>query len=220
MSARPRPHLAKADARKNQGLPHAEKSSARDILAPAFIRARGRTARAAVLDIGTGSGSRHRRCKSAAPSGPRRRYRPAGGDDRARKFAHQWRRFRIELGAVPAGVGTRRFRERYQLALVLANILLEPLQKLAAPVAALSCTGGRVVLSGILNAQAAAAVASYRARGLVLIQRIALGGWTTVVLVRPSRAKGANCPRRFESIDCRRCSRPDMIIRRTGASAP
>ena len=80
---------------------------------------------------------------------------------------------------------------------MLANILLEPLQMLAAPVAALVAPSGRVVLSGILNAQAAAAVASYRARGLVLTQRIALGGWTTVVLVRPSRAKGANCPPRF-----------------------
>jgi ribosomal protein L11 methyltransferase len=42
--------------------------------------------------------------------------------------------------------------------------------------------GGRIVLSGILNAQANAALAAYRP--LMLERRIALDGWTTLVLRR------------------------------------
>ena len=44
------------------------------------------------------------------------------------------------------------------------------------------------MLSGLLTAQAGAALASYRARGLVLLRRIALEGWATLVLVRPAIA--------------------------------
>jgi ribosomal protein L11 methyltransferase len=159
--------------------------------------ARRRTAHAAVLDIGTGSGV-------LAIAAAKALHRPvlAGDiDRRAVAIARDNSRIngvasRIEI-VHAAGVGARRFRERSPFALVLANILLDPLQKLAAPIRQLVAPSGHVVLSGLLNAQAAAAIASYRTRGLVLSQRIALGGWTTVVLVRPSRAKGANCPPRL-----------------------
>jgi ribosomal protein L11 methyltransferase len=43
------------------------------------------------------------------------------------------------------------------------------------------------VLSGLLAAQAPAALAGYRARGLVLACRIPIEGWMTLVLARPAR---------------------------------
>ena len=67
-----------------------------------------------------------------------------------------------------------------------ANILLGPLQGLATPIARLVATSGQVVLSGLLTAEADAALASYRARGLALVRRIRLDGWATLVLTRPA----------------------------------
>jgi ribosomal protein L11 methyltransferase len=66
--------------------------------------------------------------------------------------------------------------------LILANILLGPLQRLAAPLVKLTARGGRVVLSGVLTSQANALIAAYRP--LALERRIGLDGWTTLVLAR------------------------------------
>ena len=65
---------------------------------------------------------------------------------------------------------------------VFANILLGPLQKLAAPLRAVVAPRGRLVLSGLLKSQANAALAAYRK--LTLERRIELDGWTTLVLRR------------------------------------
>jgi ribosomal protein L11 methyltransferase len=89
-----------------------------------------------------------------------------------------------------AGLGRHRFRRAGPYALIFANILLEPLQRLATPMARLVAPNGRVVLSGLLVGQAGAALASYRARGLVLERRIRLEGWATLVLRRPGRRLG------------------------------
>jgi ribosomal protein L11 methyltransferase len=67
--------------------------------------------------------------------------------------------------------------------LVLANILLRPLQRLAAPVARQLMPNARMVLSGILAAQGNAALAAYRSQGLVLERSFALDGWMTLELV-------------------------------------
>jgi ribosomal protein L11 methyltransferase len=85
-----------------------------------------------------------------------------------------------------AGLGAQQIRERGPFDLVLANILLGPLQRLAAPMVRLVAPNGRVVLSGLLNAQASAALAAYRMPGLALERRIVLEGWTTLVLRAPS----------------------------------
>ena len=82
------------------------------------------------------------------------------------------------------GVSTRRFCRRGRYRLILANILLEPLQRLATPLARLIAPHGEVVLSGLLAGQATAALASYRARGFTLAYRIRLEGWMTLVLRR------------------------------------
>ena len=85
------------------------------------------------------------------------------------------------------GVTGPKLRERAPYDLILANILLRPLQRLAAPLMRLTAPGARVVLSGLLRSQANAAIAAYR--GLALERRIDLDGWTTLVLVRRKRPR-------------------------------
>jgi ribosomal protein L11 methyltransferase len=87
------------------------------------------------------------------------------------------------------GVTGPKLRERAPYDLILANILLRPLQRLAAPLTRLMAPGGRVVLSGLLASQANAAIAAYR--GLALERRIDLDGWTTLVLVRRQRPRAS-----------------------------
>jgi ribosomal protein L11 methyltransferase len=84
------------------------------------------------------------------------------------------------------GVTGEKIRGRAPYDLVLANILLRPLQRLATPLIRLTAPGGCVVLSGLLASQANAAIAAYR--GLALERRIDLDGWTTLVLVRRKRS--------------------------------
>jgi ribosomal protein L11 methyltransferase len=83
------------------------------------------------------------------------------------------------------GVNARSIRRRAPFDLAFANILLGPLQRVAAPLRRLIAPGGRLVLSGLLASQANAAIAAYRP--LRLERRINLEGWTTLVLVRPPR---------------------------------
>jgi ribosomal protein L11 methyltransferase len=87
------------------------------------------------------------------------------------------------------GVTGPKLRERAPYDLVFANILLRPLQRLAAPLTRLTAPGARVVLSGLLASQANAAIAAYR--GLALERRIDLDGWTTLILVRGKRPRGS-----------------------------
>ena len=138
-----------------------------------------------VLDLGTGSGV----LAIAAAKAWRRGVLASDIDPRAVAIARANARLN-RVGAQveviqAAGLSRRCFRRRAPFALVLANILLEPLQQLATPMARLVARDGHIVLSGLLRAQAGAALASYRARGLVLVRRIALEGWATLVLRRP-----------------------------------
>ena len=76
--------------------------------------------------------------------------------------------------------------------LVLANILLGPLKRIAAPMRPLLARKARVVLSGLLPQQANAAIAAYRAQGLTLMARITCENWTTLVMQTAcSRRAGA-----------------------------
>ncbi len=93
------------------------------------------------------------------------------------------------------GVTAPKLRERAPYDLILANILLRPLQRLAAPLTRLTAPGARVVLSGLLPSQANAAIAAYR--GLALERRIDLDGWTTLVLVRRKRPGASVVGRRL-----------------------
>jgi ribosomal protein L11 methyltransferase len=96
-----------------------------------------------------------------------------------------------------SGMTVPAIRARAPFDLVFANILLGPLQRLAAPLGKIVAPGGRVVLSGLLTTQANAALAAYR--GLALERRIALDGWTTLVLRRGFRRRSVVARRRRRS---------------------
>jgi ribosomal protein L11 methyltransferase len=83
-----------------------------------------------------------------------------------------------------AGLAGGRFRERAPFDLVLANILLAPLTRLARPMRALLAPGAHVILSGLLATQENAALAAYQPHGLTLQRRIPLGEWVTLLMAR------------------------------------
>jgi len=87
------------------------------------------------------------------------------------------------------GVGAHAIRARAPFDVILANILLGPLQRMAAPLRRLTAPGGRVVLSGILPAQANAVIAAYRP--LALEWRSDVDGWSTMVFVRRMRPRSS-----------------------------
>jgi ribosomal protein L11 methyltransferase len=141
----------------------------------------------AVLDIGTGSGV----LAIAAAKAMQLPVLASDVDPRAVAIAREHARVngvaaKIEIVHV-AGAGVQHFHRRSPFALIFANILLDPLRELATPIRKLIAPGGAVVLSGLLNTQAGPALASYNARGFVLVRRIRLGGWTTLILARQPR---------------------------------
>src|SRR6516164_9107622 len=147
--------------------------------------------RSVVLDIGTGTGV----LAIAAAKTLRRPVLASDIDARAVTIARDNARIN-RVGAVvrvihAAGLHAAPFRARAPYGLIFANILLDPLKALATPMARLVAANRQIVLSGLLAAQAGAAVASYRARGLALVHRTTLEGWATLVLVRPARGRRA-----------------------------
>lgn len=82
-----------------------------------------------------------------------------------------------------AGLNTPEIAKRAPFDLVMSNILLRPLQRLAAPMARQLEPNARIILSGILKSQANAALAAYRSQGLMLERSFPLDGWFTPVMV-------------------------------------
>jgi ribosomal protein L11 methyltransferase len=81
-----------------------------------------------------------------------------------------------------SGFSAPRLRQRKPFDLVLANILANPLRQMATPMSAHLAGGARVILSGLLSAQAQSVIAAYRARGLVLERQIIIDGWSSLLL--------------------------------------
>ncbi|MFY9758974.1 MAG: 50S ribosomal protein L11 methyltransferase [Xanthobacteraceae bacterium] len=135
-----------------------------------------------ILDLGTGSGV----LAIAAARALHRRVLATDIDAAAVHVAHANARLNrvgpLVTLATAAGVTAPAIRAQVPFDLVFANILLEPLQRLAVPLAKVVAPGGRVVLSGLLTAQANAALAAYHA--FRLERRIVLDGWTALVLKR------------------------------------
>jgi ribosomal protein L11 methyltransferase len=69
--------------------------------------------------------------------------------------------------------------------LVVANILAEPLRRLAPQLVPLVAQGGIVVLSGILAHQRSRVAAAYRAQGMQLVSARNIARWAVIVLRRP-----------------------------------
>jgi ribosomal protein L11 methyltransferase len=141
-----------------------------------------RNSRPRILDLGTGSGV----LAIAAARALRRRVLATDIDPEAVRVARDNARLNRAGSLVEVlradGLAAPQIRAGAPFDLVFANILLAPLQRLAAPLTAIIAPGGRLVLSGLLASQANAARAAYR--GLRLERRIALDGWTTLVLRR------------------------------------
>lgn len=78
--------------------------------------------------------------------------------------------------------------------LIFANILEAPLRRMSAPLSALLAPGGRLVLSGLLPAQAPGVIAAYRRQGLRLQKRMTLDGWATLIMRRAKPLPNAKRP--------------------------
>jgi ribosomal protein L11 methyltransferase len=142
-----------------------------------------------VLDLGTGSGV----LAIAAARALRQRVLATDIDAEAVRVARANARLNRAGSLVEVttadGVSGPSTRARAPFDLVFANILLGPLQRLAAPLTKLIAPGGRIVLSGLLAAQANAALSAYRP--LALEHRIDLDGWTTLIMRRaPAFSRG------------------------------
>ena len=177
----------------------ATRRSARRTDSAASVQPRRAGARGQTLDVGTGTGV----LAIAAAKATRHRVVASDIDARAVEVARGNARLNHVGGlidVVHAGsLGSGRLRLAAPYRLVLANILLPPLKQMAAAMTRLLAPDGRVILSGLLDAQATAAIAAYRAQGLALMMRRSLEGWTTLVLVRRSRKRqrlGRYRPRR------------------------
>lgn len=82
--------------------------------------------------------------------------------------------------------------------LLIANILAGPLIELAPSLCALVEEGGTILLAGLLREQADAVLATYRAQGMRLAERIDGGDWPTLRLRKRPRI-GWKRPRRIDS---------------------
>lgn len=87
--------------------------------------------------------------------------------------------------AVAAGLDHRRLIVRAPYDLIIANILAGPLIALASDLAGALAPGGRLILAGLLDRQAAAVTRAYARRGLRLTDRVDRGEWPTLVLRKP-----------------------------------
>jgi ribosomal protein L11 methyltransferase len=151
------------------------------LLALDRLAKRGRR-RARVLDLGTGSG-----VLGIAAARALRGHVLASDNDRLAVTATRANARHNRVGALVEvvradGLKAPVFTASSAFDLAFANILLGPLKRMAGPLA--RHVGGCLVLSGLLAAQASAALVIYRAHGFVLERRIPLEGWVTLVLRR------------------------------------
>lgn len=146
-----------------------------------------------VLDIGTGSAV----LAIAAVKGGAARALGTDIDAESIRVANE-NRINNRVGRslkllVADGANHHEIRDRAPYDLIMANILARPLVSLSKDIARLVAPGGRVILSGLLNFQEPQVRAAYVGRGLRLVDRRRINGWSTLVFerARPSKAKTA-----------------------------
>jgi len=137
-----------------------------------------------VLDLGCGSGVLAIAAARALPSA---RVSASDNDpiavDVARANAAANGAKRITF-ACAMGLDHQTLRHAAPYDLIIANILAGPLRALSGSLASALRPGGFIVLSGILNPEAPAVIATYLAHGFTLIQNRRIGEWTTLTLRR------------------------------------
>jgi ribosomal protein L11 methyltransferase len=139
-----------------------------------------------IFDVGTGSGvlaiaaARTLPCKVLAGDIDPVSVRVAGANARLNRAGGRVAVIRAN------GVADGRFCAMAPFVIAFANILLNPLKRLAGPLVRHAAPGARIILSGLLPVHGNAALAAYRAHGLVLERRILIDGWLTLVLTRPA----------------------------------
>jgi ribosomal protein L11 methyltransferase len=135
-----------------------------------------------VLDLGTGTGvlaiaaakARKRAVLASDIDAPS--VKVARENARLNECGHLVQTIRATGFAAPA------FAQAGPFDLVLANILANPLRQLAGPLSHHLAPNALVILSGLLNRQAASVVAAYRARGLVPLRHLKIEGWSSLLL--------------------------------------
>ena len=137
---------------------------------------------ACILDLGTGTGLL---ALAAAKLWPSAKLFASDIDPVAVKVARENCRLNgaSRIACITAA-GVRSGRPGRPYDLVVATILAKPLQFLPREIAAHTSRGGRVVLSGILDEQAAEVTAHYVRAGFTLFRRRDYEGWATLVLRR------------------------------------
>lgn len=137
-----------------------------------------------VLDLGTGTGV----LAIAAAKAMRRRVLASDIDRRAAITARENAKLNSAGNLVEAicctGFDAPQFIERGPFDLVLANILANPLKRLARPMFAHLAPKATVILSGLLPAHANGVISAYGSQ-LRLKKRLELEGWTSLLLVKP-----------------------------------
>jgi ribosomal protein L11 methyltransferase len=138
-----------------------------------------------VLDLGTGTGV----LAIAAAKAQRQHVLASDIDLRSSIVARDNARLNGAGNLVEAvhapGFASPKFRARAPFDLVMANILANPLKRLATPMARHLAPSALVILSGLLPHQANGVIAAYRASGLVLVKRLQLEGWTSLLMRKP-----------------------------------
>jgi ribosomal protein L11 methyltransferase len=135
-----------------------------------------------VLDLGTGTGV----LAIAAAKALHRPILASDIDAPSVAVARENARLNGVGKLVPAiratGFAAPEFSTKGPFDLVLANILANPLRQLAGPMTRHLAPRANVILSGLLNHQASAVIAAYRARGLVPLRHLKIEGWSSLLL--------------------------------------
>ncbi len=148
-----------------------------------------------VLDLGTGSGVL---AIAVAKLVPTARILASDIDGRSVEIAAENSVKNGVGGNIEAllatGLDHPRLAETQQFDLIIANILAGPLVDLAPGVTRALRPDGRIILSGLLDKQAAEVLHAYTKIGCVEINRVTRGEWVTLLLAPGSTPPGSRPP--------------------------